>query len=169
VNHVRQQARREWLAIAAAFASARGTAFAETRAASITATLLDGSAFATERLVGKVVVVNFWATWCAPCREEMPALDAWYREHRAQGVEVLALSVDELALEAQVREAARPFTFPVAMMKAAKLAGFGRIWRMPVTAVIDRQGRLARQDWFIEPRLDAAALDAVVAPLLQKP
>jgi cytochrome c biogenesis protein CcmG, thiol:disulfide interchange protein DsbE len=162
--------RREWLAIAAGtIAGAHGTAFADGSAASITATLLDGSSFATERLVGKVVVVNFWATWCAPCREEMPALDAWYREHRAQGVEVLALSVDELALEAQVREVARPFTFPVAMMKTAKLTGFGRIWRMPVSAVIDRQGRLAKQDWFIEPRLDAAALDKVVAPLLQKP
>ena len=159
--------RRHCLAIAAALAASRyGVARADGAAASITATLLDGSAFSTEQLKGKVLVVNFWATWCAPCREEMPALDAWYRTHRAQGVEVLALSVDELALEPQVRDAAKPFSFAVAMMKTAKLSGFGRIWRMPVSAVIDRQGRLVKQDWFIQPRRDAAALDAVVAPLL---
>ena len=147
-------------------AGARGSAWAEGSAASISATLLDGSTFSTERLKGTVLVVNFWATWCGPCREEMPALDAWYQAHRDQGLAVLALSVDELADEAKVREAAKPYSFATAMLKTAKLSGFGRIWRMPVTAVIDRQGRLVKQDWFVEPRLDAAALDAVVKPLL---
>ena len=159
--------RRACLAIAAGLAaSGRGAALAGPAAVSITATLLDGTAFSTERVNGQVLVVNFWATWCGPCREEMPALDAWYRARRAQGVEVLALSVDELALEPAVREAAKPFSFPVAMLKSAKVSGFGRIWRMPVSAVVDRQGRLVKQDWFVEPRLDAAALDNVVLPLL---
>lgn len=145
---------------------ARGVASAESAPASISATLLDGTPFATERLKGRVVFVNFWATWCAPCRAEMPEIEAWYRARRERGVEVLALSVDELAEEAKVREAARPFSFAVAMMKTARMSGFGRIWRMPVSAVFDREGRLVKQDWFIQPRLDAAALDAVVLPLL---
>ena len=144
----------------------RGVAGAEGSAASITATMLDGRPFASEQLKGKVLLVNFRATWCGPRREEVPALDAWYRAHRDQGLEVLALSVDERTVEAKVREAARPYSFRVAMMTTAKLSGFGRIWRMPVSAVIDRQGRLVKQDWFIQPKLDAAALDAVVAPLL---
>ena len=159
--------RRQCITAAALTAIGSGTeARAEGGKASISATLLDGSAFSTERLEGKVLVVNFWATWCGPCREEMPALEAWYRARRDQGVEVLALSVDALADEAKVREAIKPFSFPVAMHKTAKLSGFGRIWRMPVSAVIDRRGNLVKQDWFVEPRLDAAALDAVVKPLL---
>ena len=158
--------RRFIAATACGTAGAHGAALADSSPPSIVATLLDGSAFSSERTKGKVLVVNFWATWCGPCREEMPALDAWYRARREQGVEILALSVDELVDESKVREAARPFSFAVAMMKASKLSGFGRIWRMPVSAVIDRQGRLVKQDWFVEPRLDEAALDAVVKPLL---
>ena len=133
---------------------------------SISAKLLDGRDFSLEQARGKVVFVNFWATWCGPCRAEMPEIEAYYQQHRAAGLEVLALSTDELADEAKVREAAKPFTFEVAMLKSAKVSGFGRIWRMPVSAVIDRQGKLVKSDWFVEPKLDAAALDAVIKPLL---
>lgn len=157
--------RRAWLAAAAA-----GVMSPQVRAAgpaaSITATLLDGTPFNSEALKGQVLLVNFWATWCGPCRTEMPALDGYFRQHRERGLSVLALSVDELADEAQVREVAKPFAFAVAMMKSARLSGFGRIWRMPVCAVFDREGRLVRQDWFLQPQLDAAALDAVIQPLL---
>jgi peroxiredoxin len=96
----------------------------------------------------------------------MPEIEAYYRSHHAQGLEVLGLSVDELSDEAKVREAAKPFTFPIAMMKSARLSGFGRIWRMPVSAVIDRQGRLVKQDWLVAPKLDASILDPVIQPLL---
>ena len=133
---------------------------------SISATLLDGKPFSTEATTGKVLFINFWATWCGPCRAEMPEIEAYYRQNRDRGLEVLALSTDELGNEAKVREAATPFSFPVAMLKASKLTGFGRIWRMPVSAVMDREGRLIKQDWFIQPKLDAAALDAVIRPLL---
>ena len=132
----------------------------------ITATLLDGREFSSEQVKGKVLLVNFWATWCGPCREEMPAIDAYYQAHRAQGLEVIALSTDELKDESKVREAAQPFSFPVAMLKTSKLSGFGRIWRMPVSAVIDREGRLVKQDWFVDPKLGAATLDPVIKPLL---
>jgi thiol-disulfide isomerase/thioredoxin len=149
--------------LSAAWASIAG---AQPAPISIRATLLDGQAFSSDSVKGKVVLINFWATWCAPCRAEMPEIDAYYRHHQAQGLEVLALSMDELADAGKVRDVAKAYTFPVAMMKTAQLTGLGRIWRMPVSAVIDRQGRLVKQDWFIQPKLDAAALDTVIKPLL---
>lgn len=141
-------------------------ALAATETVSIKAPLLDGQTLSTDDLKGKVILVNFWASWCGPCRVEMPEVEAYYRQNRAQGLEVLALSMDELADESKVREAAKPFTFHVAMYKTAQLKGFGRIWRMPVSAVIDRHGHLAKEDWFVEPKLNTAALDALIKPLL---
>ena len=161
-------ARRAMLGVLGASALGRtGLAKAQMPVVSISATLLDGSGFTMARVKGQVLLVSFWATWCGPCRVEMPALEAYYRQHRERGLEVLALSVDELADETKVRDAAKPYSFPVAMMKSAKLTGFGRIWRMPVCAVVDREGRLVRQDWFIQPKLDAATLDTVIEPLLR--
>jgi thiol-disulfide isomerase/thioredoxin len=145
---------------------AASRASAQEAAAAIVAPLLDGGTFSTADTRGRVLLVNFWATWCAPCRAEMPEIESYYQARRQAGLEVLALSVDDLADEAKVRSVARSFSFPVAMMKASRLTGFGRIWRMPVSAVFDRAGRLVRQDWFIQPRLDAAALDTVIHPLL---
>ncbi|HZE91606.1 MAG TPA: TlpA disulfide reductase family protein [Rhizobacter sp.] len=164
MNEMPDQNRRRLLALSAVITSPFSARAAD--GVSISATLLDGRAFSTDQVKGKVLLLNFWATWCGPCREEMPAIEAYYQAHRAHGLEVLALSTDELKDESKVRAAAQPFSFPVAMLKNTKLSGFGRIWRMPVSAVIDREGRLVKQDWFVDPKLDAAALDPVIKPLL---
>ena len=78
----------------------------------LTATLLDGSRFNTAEQRGKVVLINFWATWCAPCREEMPAIDAFYTQNRARGLEVIAISLDEPKDSAKVQDIARRYTVP---------------------------------------------------------
>ncbi len=137
------------------------------RAPPISATLFDGESFALADQSGKVVVINFWATWCAPCREEMPALDAYYRLHRAEGLEVVAISMDRPKDEAKAREVMRAYSFPAAFVRETDGKGYGRIWRLPLTFVIDRQGILRKDGWYGDPLLDMATLERTVTPLLR--
>ena len=147
-------------------------AFAATEgkpAPAIEAKLLDGSTFSLAAQGGKVVIVNLWATWCAPCRAEMPALDAYYRQHRDDGLVMLAISMDAPKDEAKVREVIREFAFPGALGRDADIRGYGRVWRLPLTFVIDRKGILRKDDWYGDPGLDIPQLEAVVTPLLRAP
>jgi thiol-disulfide isomerase/thioredoxin len=130
-------------------------------------TLLDGTPGSTQQLRGKVVLVNFWATWCAPCRAEMPAIDAFYRKHRGDGLVVVAVSMDRPADEAKARAVMEDYAFGAAFAKDASFKGYGRIWRLPLTFVVDREGVLRRDDWYEDPGIDAAKLDAVVLPLVR--
>jgi peroxiredoxin len=101
----------------------------------------DGSVVALADLRGKVVLLNFWATWCEPCLEEMPAMERLARTYRERGLVVLALSVD--------REGASvvgPFlkrhalTFPVGLDLQQTVARLYRVWALPSTFVLDRTG-----------------------------
>lgn len=135
----------------------------------ILAKLLDGTAFNLADDSGKVVIVNIWATWCAPCREEMPALDAYYRQHRDQGLVLIALSMDDPKNEAKVREVTRGYAFPVGFEQDTYLKGYGRIWRLPLTFVVDRKGILRKDQWYGDPGLDEQQLEQTVTPLLRGP
>ena len=131
------------------------------------AELLDGGRFDSANQRGKVIVLNFWATWCKPCREEMPALDAYYRAHRADGLEMIAISIEDADDVAKVRRTMKDFSYPAALASASRTERYGRLWRLPVTFVIDRRGIL-RFDGFKFPKaLDLAALERIVTPLLR--
>jgi peroxiredoxin len=148
--------------------AANAAAIAEgERAPPIEARLFDGTAFSLANQSGNVVVINFWATWCAPCREEMPALDAYYRLHRAEGLEIVAISMDSPKDEAKAREMMKAYSFPAAFVRETNGKGYGRIWRLPLTFVIDRQGILRKDGWYGNPLLDTATLEQTVTPLLR--
>jgi thiol-disulfide isomerase/thioredoxin len=129
---------------------------------------LDERVIASTALRGKVTLVHFWATWCPPCVEEMPALDKFYREHRQDGFEVVAISVEDAADESKVRDFARRFAFPVAMKGSSKVDGFGRLWALPLSFLIDRRQIVRKSDWTGAEKIDAASLEKLVRPLLSE-
>ena len=133
----------------------------------LSAKLLDGAFFSLTDNVGKVVVVNIWATWCPPCRAEMPALDAYFRRHRDEGLVLLAISWDDPKDEAKVRDVMKAYSFPAALGRDADIRGYGRVWRLPLTFVIDRRGILRKDDWYGDPGLDSQLLEQTVTPLLR--
>ncbi len=91
---------------------------------------------------GKVVVLHIWASWCLPCREEMPALEAVWRHYHGQGLEVLAVSADRPRAQGDVKQVMQYFTFPAALLTAATKNDFGMPTSIPVTYVIGKSGNV---------------------------
>ena len=115
---------------------------------------------------GKVIMLNFWATWCPPCREEMPAIQRLYDRFRSEGFVVLALSIDNessTVVGAFVRE--HKLTFPVGLDPKMSVAQAYGARALPSTYLIDRQGRvvamaLGPREW------DGPAAHALIRSLL---
>lgn len=133
------------------------------------ATTIDGTKFSLSGMAGKVVVINYWATWCPPCREEMPAFESYHMEHQSEGLVLLAVSMDETTDLAKVRDVMKAYTFQAAMASSASARGYGRIWRIPLTFVIDRHGILRKNGWAGDAKIDQNALEKIVTPLLREP
>jgi thiol-disulfide isomerase/thioredoxin len=104
---------------------------------------LAGAPFDLAALRGHVVVVNLWATWCPPCRAEMPMLDAFYRAHRDEGLVLIGASADRRRDLGDVRQVMSRFAYPAVLLAEAKGNGFGQPRTLPVTYVIDAQGKVA--------------------------
>jgi cytochrome c biogenesis protein CcmG, thiol:disulfide interchange protein DsbE len=128
---------------------------------------LDGHSFDLAKLRGKVVLVNVWATWCSPCRVEMPTLNAFYRRYHSKGLVLLGLSIDEASDAAQVGQVMRNFIYPGALASAAKVNGFGEPVAVPITYVIDAHGVIRAQLQAEGPSgVSRKALEDAVLPLL---
>ncbi|MDR2484194.1 MAG: TlpA family protein disulfide reductase [Treponema sp.] len=102
--------------------------------------LLDGGALTLSSLKGKVVLLNFWATWCPPCRQEMPSMEALYRRFKDMGLAFLAVDIQES--NRQVGGFMKDFglTFPVALDASGSISNKYGIRGIPTTFVIDRDG-----------------------------
>jgi cytochrome c biogenesis protein CcmG/thiol:disulfide interchange protein DsbE len=130
---------------------------------------LDGRKLSTPDLLGHVVILTFWATWCVPCREELPLLSQYATEHASQGLQVLGFSLDLPEDLENVRAVAQTLSFPVGLLSQSSAPGYGRIWRLPVNFTIDRDGRLVDDGWRAKkPVWTQERLDSIVTPLLTR-
>jgi cytochrome c biogenesis protein CcmG, thiol:disulfide interchange protein DsbE len=132
------------------------------RAPPLVLTALNGETIDLAKLRGKVVLVNYWATWCAPCRKEMPTFDAFYRRYRAQGLEIVGISIDFERDMKKVHKAAGALSYPVAVLAGITEDGFGRQEGVPITYVIDTEG-VVRDKFIAAPN---KLLHDVVVPML---
>ncbi len=129
------------------------------RAPDFTLRDLQGKPVQLSRVLGeKAVFLNFWATWCVPCREEMPTMERAYREYKAKGLEILAVSIDtgpESAAKKSVVQFMQELrlSFPALLDHEMKVAGLYRVFGIPATLLIDRRGMIRAvevgpRDWF---------------------
>lgn len=95
-----------------------------------------------EELRGQVVMVNFWASWCGPCRTEMPLMDAIYKKYQKLGFTILAVNVDEDSEDADRFLEQVPVSFPVLYDPESYVSGLYDVKAMPTTLMVDRDGNL---------------------------
>jgi thiol-disulfide isomerase/thioredoxin len=149
-------------------AVARGLKVGEPAPPAVLVTLT-GERIATRDLLGRVVILTFWATYCVPCREELPLLSAYAAQHAAAGLTVLGFCLDDADQVTAVRNVAATLSFPVGFLMEDSAPGYGRIWRMPANFTIGRDGRLAENGWKLkDSSWTRERLDRVIGPLLEK-
>jgi thiol-disulfide isomerase/thioredoxin len=104
---------------------------------------INGKAERLSDQAGKVVLVNIWATWCVPCRNEMPMLDHLYRERKIQGLVVFGISAEDVAVQQKYFQQV-PVSYPLLTVKGTVPSLYRDIARYPAIFLIDRGGRLQR-------------------------
>lgn len=93
-------------------------------------------------LKGEVIMINFWASWCAPCRKEMPLLDAMYKKYKPLGFTLLGVNVDENSNDAYALLKDIPVSFPVVFDSHGRVGKLYNLVAMPSTVFIDRSGNV---------------------------
>ena len=102
----------------------------------------DGQAFSLDELKGDVVMINFWATWCGPCRKEMPLLDALYKRYERLGFTLVGVNVEEDPSGADKFLQETPVSFPILYDTDNTVSKLYDVNAMPSTVLVDRQGNM---------------------------
>ncbi len=154
------------LAPAAWPALARAAAVPGQPAPALALETLAGGRFDLAALRGQVVIVNAWASWCVPCREEMPALDAYWRAHRAEGLALFGLSADRPRDRDAARRVMAAFGYPAGLLRGAEANGFGTPAVLPTTWLVDRRGVVRAELHPDTNPITPETLPRLVGPLL---
>ena len=115
---------------------------------------------------GKLVLLNFWASWCGPCLEEMPRFSAWQRDYGPRGLQVIGISMDDGAATAKRLLAKRPVAYPILMGDSALGELFGGVLGLPQTYLIDAGGRIVGR---YQGGQNLKAMEAQIRSLLPHP
>lgn len=99
-----------------------------------------GSSVSLSQLKGQVVMINFWASWCGPCRQEMPLLEQMYQKYNRLGFTLVGVNVDEKPTDAERFLAKVPVSFPVALDSKSDASKLYKVQAMPSSIFIDRKG-----------------------------
>jgi peroxiredoxin len=119
-------------------------------------------------LKGQVVMINFWASWCGPCRQEFPALDQIYAKYKPMGFTIVAINVESEKSDAEKFLAATPASFPILFDPDNAVSGRYGVSAMPTTVLVDRQGRVRWQHRAYKPGDEAKYIEQIRAALREK-
>ncbi|HET9472428.1 MAG TPA: TlpA disulfide reductase family protein [Steroidobacteraceae bacterium] len=134
----------KWLALAAAFVLPAFATSSSGPAPAFKLSARGGKTIDLAQFRGQVVMINFWATWCGPCRQEMPLLEDIYKKYKPMGFTMLAVNVepDSKAAEAWLGKLSKPVSFPVAFDVDSKVSKLYKVAGMPSTVFVDRKGNV---------------------------
>lgn len=118
-----------------------------------------------EEFKGKVVLINFWASWCVPCQEELPELQRLYQKYQERGFEVIGINIDKKQVNAEKFIGRFNLTFPVALDPASSTIREYKGRSMPMSYLIDRQG-VVRQLFFGFNRKKLPVMETAIVEVL---
>jgi len=130
------------LALAAVLLAMAPPARADGPAPDFTLQSREGVSVSLSELRGEVVLINFWASWCGPCRQEMPLLEALYQRYAALGFTMLGVNTDEDPANAEQMLADNPVSFPILYDSSNEVTRLYEVIAMPSTVLVDRAGNI---------------------------
>jgi peroxiredoxin len=149
------------LALSAAPSLPAASVAAGTPAAAFQLPAAVGDPVSLSDLKGQVVLINFWASWCGPCRQEMPILEQMYRKYKPAGFTLLGINVEPKSGDAMTFLKATPVSFPILFDTQSKVSTLYEVSGMPSTVIVDRKGNVRYVHHGYKPGDESEYLDQI--------